>query len=138
MKSNQYSLERMGVMIVVVHFLVNVVHAAAHMRLHIDMNLWQTVYILVVIIVLPLASGYLLWRRARRGFLLLLCSMLGALIFGGYYHFIASGADNVGSLGSHFWARPFQVTAVLLALTEAAGVGTGVVGVLKSRVGSEQ
>lgn len=127
------SLEGVGVMIVALHFVVTVVHSAAHMSLHIDMNLWQTVYIFLVIVALPLLAGFLLWRRARYGFLILLCSMLGALIFGAYYHFIAAGMDNVASLASRPWSTTFQVTAVLLALTEAAGVLIGVVGVLTKR-----
>jgi hypothetical protein len=131
MSSTHKSLQRCGVIIVAFHFLVGLVHGAAHSHLHIDMNLWQRVYILLVITVLPLISGFLLWWRVRGGFLLLLCSMLGALVFGGYYHFVLVGADNVASLGSNSWARPFQVTAVLLAITEAAGVLTGAVGALK-------
>ena len=134
MRKTHYSLKRFGVLIVAFHFLVGLVHGTAHSRLHIDMNLWQSAYILLVITLLPLISGFLLWRAAsKRGFLLLLTSMLGALLFGGYYHFIAVGADNVASLGSHSWARPFQVTAVLLAITEAAGVLTGLFGVLKKQ-----
>ncbi len=133
MQNTQYSRERFGMMIVVLHFNISLVHGAAHNSLHIDMNTWQTVYILVVITVLPLVSGYFLWRRTRVGFLLLLCSMLGALVFGGYYHFVAAGADNVRSLGSHSWAPAFQVTAVLLALTETAGVFTGVLGLLRKQ-----
>ena len=133
MRSSQQPLERFGVIIVALHFLIVVVHSAAHMSLHIDMNLWQSVYIFVMIVALPLLAGFLLWRRARGGFLVLLVSMLGALIFGGYYHFIAAGIDNVGSLGSRPWSTTFQVTAVLLALTEAAGVVTGVVGVITNR-----
>ena len=120
-------------MIVAFHFIVSLVHAAAHTNLHIDMNPWQTVYILLVITALPLVSGYLLWRRTRGGFLLLLCSMSGALVFGGYYHFIAAGADNVRSLGSHSWAPWFQLTAVLLALTETAGVLTGFLGAVRKQ-----
>jgi len=133
MRNPQHSLESFGAMIVAVHFIVSVVHAAAHISLHIDMEPWQTVYILVMITALPLVSGYLLWRRARAGFWLLLCSMSAALVFGGYYHFIAVGADNVGSLGPHSWARPFQVTAVLLALAETVGVFTGVIGALRTQ-----
>jgi len=131
MRTAQHSLQRAGVIIVALHFLILIVHSAAHINLHIEMNLWQSVYIILVIVVLPLVSGVLLWRGARIGFLLLMCSMLGALIFGGYYHFIAAGMDNVASVGSHFWGSVFRVTAVLLALTEAAGVLTGVVGLLK-------
>ena len=117
--------------IITLHFLVSLVHGAAHSNLHIDMAPWQTFYILVVITIAPLLSGVLLWRRMPIGFLLLLGSMLGALIFGGYYHFIAAGIDNVASVGAHSWGPAFRVTAVLLALTEAAGVLTGVAGLLK-------
>lgn len=131
MRSAQHPFERAGVIIVALHFLVSLVHGAAHSSLHIDMEPWQTVYILLVITIAPLLSGILLWRRARIGFSLLLASMLGALIFGGYYHFIAAGIDNVGSVGAHSWGSVFRVTAVLLAVTEAAGVLTGVVGLLK-------
>lgn len=118
-------------LIVALHFLVSLVHGAAHSSLHIDMAPWQTVYILLVITIAPLLSAVLLWRRVQFGFLLLMGSMLGALIFGGYYHFIAAGIDNVASVGAHSWGQTFQVTAVLLALTEAAGVLSGVVGMLK-------
>ena len=131
MRSTQHSLERAGVIIIALHLLVSLVHGAAHNSLHIDLEPWQTVYILVVITIAPLLSGVLLWRRARVGFLLLMCSMLGALIFGGYYHFIAAGIDNVASVGAHSWGQTFRVTAVLLALTEAAGVLTGVAGQFK-------
>jgi CHASE2 domain-containing sensor protein len=127
-KTRLRSVERVGIAIVLLHFLVNVAHAAAHTNLHIDMNAWQSVYILLIILLLPLVSAVLLWRRSRNGFRLLFWSMLGSLLFGGYYHFIAAGADNVASLGEHAWAPAFQVTAVLLALTETAGVVTGVIG----------
>jgi hypothetical protein len=131
MKETNHSLARLGIIIVVLHFIVSMVHGTAHLNLHITLNNWQTIYVLVVITVLPLVSGVLLWRRMHGGFLLLFCSMIGSLLFGGYYHFIAAGADNVNSLGSHSWSMPFQLTAVLLALTEAAGALTGAVGVLK-------
>ena len=134
MRKTHYSLQRFGVLVVACHFLISLAHGVAHSRLHIEMNLWQTAYILLVITLLPLISGFLLWRAASpRGFLLLLASMLGSLLFGGYYHFIAVGADNVASLGSHSWAQPFQMTAVLLAITEAAGVLAGLFGVLKQQ-----
>jgi hypothetical protein len=122
------SVERLGIAIVLLHLVVNIAHGAAHTNLHIDMNGWQNVYILLVILLLPLVSAVFLWRRSRKGFVLLLCSMLGSLLFGAYYHFIAVGADNVASLGPHAWAPAFQVTAVLLALIEAAGAAVGVVG----------
>src|SRR5260221_7246293 len=99
MSKTHDSLQRFGVFVVAFHFFISLVHGVAHSRLHIDMNLWQTVYILLVITLLPLISAFLLWRASRGGFFLLFVSMLGSLIFGGYYHFIAAGADNVTSLG---------------------------------------
>jgi hypothetical protein len=129
--SSHRSLRQFGILIVAVHFIVSVVHGLAHSRLHIALNGWQSAFVLLVIIVAPMSSALLLWRDSANGFVLLLTSMLGSLIFGGYYHFISVGADNVGSLGLHSWARPFQVTAVSLAITEAAGVLTGLLGLLK-------
>jgi len=133
MRNAQYSLASLGVLLVALHFVVSAVHGAAHLNLHIDLNTWQTVYVLVVITALPLVSGFLLWRHARNGFFLLLFSMLGSLIFGGYYHFIATGADNVSSLGAHAWSAPFQLTAVLLAVTEAAGALTALLGLVRKQ-----
>ena len=131
MKNAQHSLARLGVILVLFHLIVSLVHGAAHMNLHIDLAAWQQVYVLVVITLLPLVSAVMLWRRWRGGFLLLLGSMIGSLLFGGYYHFIAAGADNVSSLGPHAWAGPFQITAGLLALTEAAGALIAAVGLSK-------
>ncbi|MGH9970974.1 MAG: hypothetical protein ACREBG_24725 [Pyrinomonadaceae bacterium] len=126
---NDGTLYRLGIAIVALNFLINVVHSAAHSALHIFLPaLWQNAYILLVIVALPIVSGILLWRRARGGFFLLLLSMMGSLIFGAYYHFIAPGPDNVGSLGQHSWAFPFQVSAALLAVTEAAGSAVGLIG----------
>jgi hypothetical protein len=128
-------LERLGIAIVALHAIVLVAHSAAHLSLHIDVNLWQNAYILLVIIVLPLVSAYLLWKRARGGFLILFLSMLGALLFGAYYHFILSGPDNVSEVGHHAQrsaAQLFQVSALLLGLAEAAGVIAGAAGLLKN------
>lgn len=138
MQSTGTLLRRTGIAIVLLHALLNVAHGLAHSRLHIYMANWQNVYIFVVIIALPLVSGFLLWRRPHRiasGFSLLFFSMLGSLAFGAYYHFIAPGPDNVAWLTEHSWTVPFQTTAVLLALTEAAGAIIGLLGLFASRRG---
>ena len=69
------AFQRCGLSIVAFHFLISLVHGVAHSRLQIDMNLWQSVYILLVITLLPLVSGILIWRRGRGGFLLLAGTM---------------------------------------------------------------
>lgn len=126
------SLERVGIAIIGLHLLVGMVHSFAHSALEIYMASWQNAYILIVITVLPLAAAFLLWRRSRPAFLLLLISMLGSLIFGGYYHFVASGPDNVRELGHHAWTLPFQLSAVMLALLEATGATVGLAGLRRT------
>ncbi|MDQ1637242.1 MAG: hypothetical protein QOF62_581 [Pyrinomonadaceae bacterium] len=125
------SLRRLSIAIIVLHGMVTAAHGAAHSTLKILMNGWQNAYIFVVIVLLPLVAGYLIWKRARGGYLILFLSMLGALVFGGYYHFVLAGADNVSTVGHHAmrsWAQVFQVSAVLLGLVEFAGVVAGVAG----------
>lgn len=95
------------------------------------MSPWQNAYIFLVIVAAPVIAGILIWRGTRVGFQLLAVSMLGSLLFGGYYHFIASGPDNVASLMDHTWSFPFQITAALLAVTEAAGFVIGLLGARK-------
>jgi hypothetical protein len=128
-------LRRGSLVVIVLHALVAAAHGVAHSTLNILMNGWQNAYIFIVIVLLPLVAGYLMWKRARGGYLVLLLSMLGALLFGGYYHFVLAGADNVSTVGHHAlrsWAQLFQVSAVLLALVEFAGVIVGVVGMRRA------
>jgi hypothetical protein len=125
----------MSIAIIVMHAMVVVAHSAAHVHLNILMNGWQNAYILIVIILLPLIAGYLIWKRAQVGYLILFLSMLGALLFGGYYHLVLAGADNVSTVGHHAmrsWAQLFRASALLLATLELAGVVAGVFG-LRSR-----
>jgi CHASE2 domain-containing sensor protein len=127
------ALRRLSVPVVVLHAMVAAAHGAAHNTLKILMNGWQSAYIFIVIFLLPLVAGYLIWKRARSGYLILFLSMLGALVFGGYYHFVLAGADNVSTVGQHAmrsWAQVFRVSAVLLALVEFAGVVAGVFGLV--------
>ena len=114
--------------LVLLHVLIVVSHGYAHSVLQINMNSWQNLYILLVINLLPLVSAVMIWRRNRLGFLLLLISMFGALVFGCYYHFVSAGPDNVSSVGTHPWSGTFQLTAVLLAIVELAGVILGFLG----------
>ena len=123
----------LGIAIVVLHALITIPHGIAHSNLHIQMNLWQNIYILLVINLLPLLAAVLIWRRKRIGFLLLLFSMAGSFLFGLFYHFIAAGPDNVASLTSHPWSNTFKWSAYLLALTEAAGFFIGLAGSNPSR-----
>ncbi len=126
------TLERAGIAIIALRLPVQVMHSAAHSTLQIYMAPWQNAYILFVIIILPIVSAFLLRRRNRLAFFLLFISMFGSLIFGGYYHFLAAGPDNVRELGHHAWTLPFQLSAVLLAVLEALGTVVGLAGLSRT------
>ena len=122
------SIHILAIAIVLLHLAVSVPHGVAHSDLHIAMLLWQNVYIWLVITLLPLVAAVLIWKRRRVGFLILLLSMAGSFLFGIFYHFIAAGPDNAITLPAHAATRAFQVTAMLIALTEAAGFIIGLLG----------
>ena len=122
-----------GILVVVLHILVQVPHAVAHTKLHIDVSRWQNFYILIVINLLPIIAAVLIWRRKKSGFLILLLSMAGSFVFGVFYHFIAAGTDNVNSLGIYPWSNTFLWSAIFLALVEAAGALIGLRGVLGTK-----
>ena len=117
-----------GIALVLLHLVVVTPHSIAHNMLGINMNPWQNIYIMLVILLAPIVAGVLLWRRPRVGFLLLGISMAGSLVFGAFYHFILPGSDNAMSLHPHPWTFTVQASAVLLAVTELAGAAVGLVG----------
>ncbi len=109
--------------IIVFHFLVNVLHGAAHHHYEIPLETWQQAYIWVVIIAAPLVAGGLLVARwLRAGAWLLLVSMAGSLLFGVYFHFLLVGPDNISSVNLYGWGMVFLATAIFLAATEVWGV----------------
>ena len=122
------SLRILAILIVLLHLVVSFPHGMAHSELHIEMQLWQNLYIWLIITLLPLVAAVLIWKRRRAGFLLLLLSMAGSFLFGVFYHFIAAGSDNVATLPAHAASGTFRLTAVLLALIEAAGFVIGLLG----------
>jgi hypothetical protein len=104
------------------HLVAVIVHGAAHEHYQIPMEPWQQIFIYVVIVIAPPAAGFLLWRgRLRPGAWLLLVSMGGSLLFGMTFHFLLLGPDHVSSVNMQGWGVTFQVTAFLLAVTEAVG-----------------
>jgi hypothetical protein len=125
---NEPRLRQLGIATVISHLIVVTPHSIAHTHLQIEMNSWQNIYIGVVILLGPIVSAVLLGMRRKVGSTLLALSMAGSLLFGVYYHFIAAGPDNVASLHPHAWTSTFQLSAVLLAVTELCGTIVGVIG----------
>jgi hypothetical protein len=117
------------------HAAVVAIHAAAHVGSRISMAVPATVYIWFVIIIGPIAGWWLMRsERPVLGSSMVAACMTGALVFGGINHFVWAGTDHVSTIPPGIWRMPFQVTAVLLAFTEAAGVVAGIVGIRASIV----
>jgi hypothetical protein len=120
-------IKRYATMIVGMDVVLVAIHALAHLGAGIGLSLAENVFVAGVIVFAPLLSLFLLHTRlAGMGVLLLSLSMFGAFIFGICGHFLLPGADNVLQIPSSVWRIPFQVTAVLLMVLQAAGTVVGV------------
>jgi GrpB-like predicted nucleotidyltransferase (UPF0157 family) len=109
--------------LVAVHFAVAVWHGNAHTVLAIALPPEKNAFVYVVIVIAPVVAAALTWTRyALVGVWTFFLSMLGALLFGAYHHFIMISPDNIGHLphGTADAQSTFIVTAVALALLELA------------------
>ena len=119
----------LALILVAIHALVLSAHDAAHRELAIHLNVWQTIFAYSVIVVAPVLAAVMIFTRYTRfGFGLLAVSMLGALVFGVYHHFILESPDHVAFLPEGELQGLFRVTAAAMAVVELAGVGIGIRG----------
>ena len=133
---NTRTVKLMALGVVAIHFVVVLLHSIAHEVLPVKATPTQLAFIIPVIIVGPVLAGILLLKFERTGTVLLAASMLGSLLFGVYYHFIADTIDHVAHvayLQPVFWSQMFQLTAYLLALSEMFGTGFGLILLLRSQ-----
>src|SRR3712207_6519098 len=111
---NTHSLKRAALWLVALHFLAVVLHSAAHEALRGRATPAQLAFIVPVIILAPVAAGFMPPRRERGASALLLASMAGSFFLGLYYHFVADTIDrgsHVARLGPASWSRTFRATA---------------------------
>ena len=129
-------MKKTALTVVAIHFVVVVLHSIAHNVLPVEATPAQLAFILPVIIVAPLVAGVILIKFEKAGMILLTATMLGSLIFGIYYHFIADTIDHVAHVAHReplFWSQMFVVTSYLLAITEAAGAAVGLISLLRQK-----
>jgi hypothetical protein len=112
--------------LVFTHLLVNIVHGAAHGKLHVGLHPAGMLFVIAVIVICPLLALALLWTSQKRmGLLLLTVSMAASALFGLYNHFFVRGFDHVSAQPPGPWSTAFVVTAYLLFLTELFGTFLG-------------
>jgi hypothetical protein len=120
---------------VIAHLIVNLLHGRAHTELGVGLTSFQQFYVIAVILLAPLIALLLSWTRyARASLWLLLALMLGSLIFGACYHYIIVSSDHVAHLPPGDARGLFRVTALLLLITEAAGVVLAAIALRNGRI----
>jgi hypothetical protein len=112
---------RIAYLLVVVHVVASGLHGWSHFYAGVATTFVQNVFIATIIVVIPpLAAALIALRRWYLGYALLFSSMVGSLMFGIAFHFVADTPDSVVNVCGA-GARIFFVSAVLLALTELTG-----------------
>lgn len=117
---------RLAVALVIVHAVVSGVHGLAHAELPVALAAWQEAFVLLVPTLAPFAALVLLYRDPERaGAALLTVSMVGAFVFGTYFHYLVPNPDHVASIPAGPWHVHFVWTAAAIALSEFAGAVLG-------------
>jgi hypothetical protein len=114
--------------LVTIHLAASVWHGSAHTQLAIALPPGKNVFVYVVILIAPIVAACLLWTRyISIGLWLFFLSMLGALLFGAYHHYVLVSPDNIAHLpgGSPESHSRFIASAAVIALLELASALVG-------------
>jgi hypothetical protein len=106
-----------------IHLGATLWHGNAHTQLAIGLSREKTIFVFVVILIAPVVGAALVWTRFMSIALwIFLLSMLGALLFGAYHHYVLVSPDNIGHLpeGSVEAHSQFISSAAVIALLELA------------------
>ena len=109
--------------LVIIHLAASLWHGSAHTQLAIALPPDKNAFVYVVILIAPIVAAGLVWTRyISIGLWVFFLSMLGALLFGAYHHYVLVSPDNIahlpsGSLESH---AQFIASAAVIALLELA------------------
>ncbi len=124
--------------LVAIHLAVTLWHGYAHRELGIALPPAKNAFVFVVILIAPLVAAAIAWtRHAGAGLWIFFLSMLAAMLFGAYHHYILVSPDNIGHLphGSAAAHSKFISSAAALGLLELASALYGAF-CLGSRSGS--
>jgi hypothetical protein len=111
--------------VVALHLIVSIVHGTAHSAAHVPLSRAATLFVYVVILAGPIVGLAIAWSFARAGGWTVAVTLAASLVFGVLNHFVIAGSDYVAHVDLA-WRPLFTTTAVLLALSEAAGAVLGV------------
>ncbi len=114
------------VWIVWAHFIIASAHGLTHLSLPVPLAQWQIGYVTLLVIVAPFVGLWVMRKKDRRiGAGIVAVSMLLSLVFGGLFHFVLDNPDNINTLPHSHWTVPFVGTAMMVYLSELAGLVLG-------------
>lgn len=114
-----------GTPIVFAHYAVVIWHVALLVKVQPGFPR-LAILLLLLINLFPIAGPLVFAKGFPKLAASLIIIPLGiALAIGGYNHFLSAGSDNVLRMAASEWRFPFQVSAALLAVLEAAGCWVG-------------
>lgn len=108
--------------VVLAHFLISIIHGAAHAGAHVPLSRAANAFVFIVVLAGPVVGLALTRPAGRIGSWLIAVAMAGSLVFGFVNHFVFASRDHVSQVDRH-WRPLFATTATLLAVTEALGAG---------------
>jgi hypothetical protein len=110
--------------VVVLHLVVTLAHGWAHNAAAVPLGWLSLAFVVVVIQAAPLIGLAWMWTNPLAGARLIGLAMSASLLFGLINHFVIASPDHVNRVTAQ-WRALFVSTAILLALTEAAGAILG-------------
>jgi hypothetical protein len=110
-----------------VHLVASVAPGVPQAAIPVPLAAWQRTFVLVVVLLGPMA-GFELLRRGRgvTGATLFAGTMAASLAFGLYFHFGPPNPDDVHAVAGKGLGRAFRTTATLVAVVDAIGALVGV------------
>lgn len=120
MSGNSSALRLWLTAAVLTHFVIAIVHGAAHAEARVPLSTAENTFVVVVILAGPLVGLALTRSAPRLGGWVVGAAMGGALLFGFVNHFVFASPDHVAHVDPQ-WQPLFATTAVLLFVTEALG-----------------
>lgn len=111
--------------VLVAHLTAAVVHGTTHALVPVTLAAWQNAVVAATTFVGPAVGVALAWRGHPLGVPVFAASMAGALLVGGYLHFLVENPDHVGAIPAGPWQLSFQASAVGVAVTSAIGTVVG-------------
>ena len=102
-----------------VHLAVSLAHGATHGLVPVALPVWQDALVIGVVFLGPIAGVLATRVDERLGLDVFAGSLTGALLVGVTLHFLVENPDHVHEIARGPWTLPFQVSAVVVALTDA-------------------